>query len=349
MPSQRLHRAFERKIKWFGIPIWLVLGLVALFAEELIRGWAGTLASMAFFAMLTPLLEGIANYPGWFALLFFVLFFGGVFLWDYYAEGRSGSTDNFLEQPAIGGHGGNSLDAVLRTDIEEVPVRPRERSSGLVPDMSMREAVVLAANSPPESLGNDLDRLNDSLTQIRQLAHQGEIQVWGKRITDRSSFAYLNTWSEIPRDFWETKEISPLVLDGAESGAHTIIEEAAVHLGDRHPDYCATRVNREQFERVIGKTDPESLGVILRRYLDEGWDLFNRVGKRSPDFRIVNLDGQAQHDIMEWSRKVEQILEESGMHKAKRDFCYYKLETTGELRVRASRLKQIVTNEMEQA
>lgn len=96
MPSRRLRRAFERKTKWYGIPVWIVLGLLAVFAEELIRGWAGTLANMAFFAVLTPLLEEIANHPGWFALLFFVLFFGGVFLWDYYAEGHERKTTDAI-------------------------------------------------------------------------------------------------------------------------------------------------------------------------------------------------------------------------------------------------------------
>lgn len=293
-------------------------------------GLPGPILIVILLAMLSVTLLTVVTWLGWWRA----------------AETKAGPTDGVLGQASKGERPRNELHSVRHTDIEDISIPPRHASIGLVPNMDMRQAVALAADSTPEALGNDLDRLNDALTLIRQLAHQGEIQIWEKRITDPSSFAYLNTWSEIPRDYWETKEISPLVLDGAAIGPHTIVDEAAVHLRDRQPDYCAARVNREQFERVIGKIDPENLGAVLKRYLDEGWELFNRVSKRRPDYRIVNLDGQTQHDIMEWNRKVELILEDSGMRKAKRSFRYYKLKKTGELRARVARLEQILNNDL---
>lgn len=124
------------------------------------------------------------------------------------------------------------------------------------PDLNMSSAAFqIAGITENSNLGdNEVDKLTAALGRVRQLAHYGEITVWGKEIT--SSNSALGVWSPIPKDYWRSKEFNPILLvesspDTVEK--HTIIDGAAMGKAVNSPDYTDTYVNSAELAQAIGQ------------------------------------------------------------------------------------------------
>lgn len=231
---RRLRAAAKRLLSRRGLVVLLLLVTWEV-VKDRFAGWANARIdeqSVPIMEFFWPYLQEVAIAPLGYTVAFAIVILLVMFGHAYFTEAQ----EQVFTEPA--------------SRFEDDP------GSEQVPDLEMSSAAFQVAGLyESKSVGNkEVDRLTDALAEIRQLAHYGRITIWGREIT--SSNTALGVRSPIPKDYWRSKELNPVLLIESNPDAvekHTIIDGAAMGKAVNSPDYTDTYVNSRELSRELNR------------------------------------------------------------------------------------------------